>query len=239
MFKPNLFMKSFYFSFILLVFILLFSCSNEIKEQKHCTYYLKKRLIHEFSEIHLNDDGSFKLNSKNYFYPVGNLQVILECETQNSNFYLFYEKEILTQPFNGNFTLENLVRIEQSKNNENTSWVINQKDFKKKSREFIKIIKKSFKSVDIRFDIPAICTKTLPYKEFKNGFTNPLTQSISKDYSKLIFNDYIKLNQFVFNDLKSKGLILNRDTIYERCLGSSRVKVLSVKDVIVSDIQKK
>jgi hypothetical protein len=238
MFKPNLLMKSYYILSILLVFILLFSCSNEKKEQKHCTYYLKKRLIHEFSGIHLNDDGSFKLNSKNYFYPVGNLQVILECETENSDFYLFYEKEILAQPFNGIFTLENLFRIEQSKNNENASWEINQKDFKKKSREFVKILKKSFISVDIRFNIPAICTKTLPYKEFKNGFTNPLSQSISQEYQKLIFNDYIKLNQFVFNDLKSKGLILNQDTIYERCLGSRRVKVLSVKDVDVNDISK-
>lgn len=191
------------------------SCEFERKEE-NCIAYVKKNTMEPFSDFVVKNGRVQLAGNVNAKLPVGEIDITLWGESKFGLFEISYWRRIEQQEFKPEFDFSEVGIIELL--TEGTSYTQQDDSLKIIYDQIMQDFKREKASCSISFDLPAWCFGKLQHPETHIGFTRHFSQHIGSR-PMLLKYPFIKINEFVFTDMKKKGILEMEDTVYLNCGG--------------------
>lgn len=192
------------------------SCKSE-REETDCVAYIKKNMMEPFSDFRVENNRVQLIGNRNTKIPAGDVVVTLWGPSRFGYSVISYWRRIEQGEFKPQFDFSEVDVIELSslgrmygKGKDSLRIVYDQimQDFKREKY-----------SCSIYYDLPAWSFTKLQHPETHVGFARHFSQHISESRPMLLKYPFIKINEFVFTDIKKKGILTEKDTIYVNCGG--------------------
>ena len=204
------------------------SCTFE-REETDCVAYIKKNMMEPFSDFRVENNAVQLIGNRNTKIPAGEVAVTLWGKSRFGYSVISYWRRIQQGEFKPQFDFSEVDLIElatlgrmYSKGEDSLRIVYDQilQDFKREKY-----------SCSIYYDLPAWSFTKLQHPETQIGFTRHISQHIG-NRPMLLKYPFIRINEFVFTDIRKKGILKEGDTIYVNCGGRGyNYRTLSEFDV--------
>lgn len=191
------------------------SCKFKQKE-KDCVAYIQKNMMKPFSDFRVENNSVQLVGNRNAKIPAGDVAVTLWGRSRFGYSVISYWRRIQQGEFKPEFNFSEVDLIElpsmgrmYGKGEDSLRIVYDQilRDFKREKY-----------SCSIYYDLPAWSFTKLQHPETRVGFTRHFSQHIGSR-PMLLEYPFVKINEFVFTDIKKKGILKEEDTIYVNCGG--------------------
>lgn len=210
------------------------SCKFE-REEKDCVAYIKKNMMEPFSDFRVENNSVRLIGNRNAKIPAGDVAVTLWGESRFGYSVISYWRRIQQSEFKPQFDFSEVDLIElpslgrmYGKGKDSLRIVYDQimQDFKREKY-----------SCSIYYDLPAWSFTKLQHPETQVGFTRHFSQHIGGSRPMLLKYPFIRINEFVFTDIRKKGILKKEDTIYVNC-GGRGYNYQTLSDFKVKNLKK-
>lgn len=191
------------------------SCTFEKKEETDCIAYVKKNTMEAFSDFRVEDNRVYLEGNRNTKLPAGDIAVTLWGGCRLGFFAVSYSRRVEQEEFKPEFDFSEVDMIEL----QTTSYTRENDSLKIVYEQIMQDFNREKYSCSIYYDLPAWSFTKLQHPETHIGFTRHFTQHIGSK-PMLLQYPFIRINEFVFTDMRKKGLLKDEDTVYVNCGGS-------------------